>query len=91
MVTKKLALWVGCDLKQRFENKIIPVDLAVEWGRVQGRCEKKGLAMSAINGLIAVSVLVYQCTVVTSNTGPVFKNQVHQSGVALLNLRGEQK
>ncbi|VAW56342.1 hypothetical protein MNBD_GAMMA07-1092 [hydrothermal vent metagenome] len=79
---KKLALWVEHDLKQRFEKRIIPIDLAVaaEWGRVQESCEKKGLPMPAIDGLIAVSALVYQCTVVTRNT-----EDMRQSGVRLLN------
>ena len=79
---KKLALWVEHDLKQRFENRIIPIDLAVatEWGRVQGSCEKKGQPMPAIDGLIAVSALVYQCIVVTRNT-----EDMCQSGVGLLN------
>lgn len=78
---RKLSLWVEQDLKQRFENRIIPIDLAVatEWGRVQGACEKKGLSMPAIDGLIAVSALVYQCVVVTRNTG-----DMRQSGVQLL-------
>ncbi len=79
---RKLVQWVGQDLKQRFENRIIPIDLAVatEWGRVQGACEKKGLPMPAIDGLIAASALVYQCAVVTRNT-----SDMHQSGVELLN------
>lgn len=79
---RTLALWVEHDLKQRFENRIIPVDLAVatEWGRVQGACEKKGLPMLAIDGLIAASALVYHCIVVTRNT-----EDMRQSDVGLLN------
>ncbi len=78
---RKLTLWVEQDLKQRFENRIIPIDLAVatEWGRVQGSCEKKGLPMPAIDGLIAASALVYHCVVVTRNT-----EDMRQSGVDLL-------
>ncbi len=79
---KMLDLWVEHDLKQRFENRIIPIDLAVatEWGRVQGACEKKGLLVPAIDGLIAASALVYHCVVVTRNT-----EDMRQSGVGLLN------
>ena len=85
---KKLTLWVEHDLKQRFENRIIPVDLAVatKWGRVQGACEKKGLPMPAIDGLIAASALVYQCVVVTRNI-----EDMRQSGVGLLNPWGGKR
>ncbi|MFV2057247.1 MAG: hypothetical protein ACC707_12315 [Thiohalomonadales bacterium] len=49
---KKLVQWMEYDLKRRFENRIIPVDLAVAttWGRVQGACEKRGLRMPTIDG-----------------------------------------
>jgi len=79
---RKLVLWVEHDLKHRFGNRIIPVDLAVatEWGRVQGACEKKGLPMPAIDGLIAASALIYHCIVVTRNT-----EDMRQSDVGLLN------
>ena len=79
---KKLLLWLETDLRQRFGNRVVAIDLAVAtmWGRVQGVCEKKGQGMPAIDSLIAVSALVNNCTVVTRNTG----DMVH-SGAALLN------
>ena len=66
---KKLRIWVEEDLKQRFEGKIIPIDLevAAQWGILQGASEKRGEPMPTIDGLIAVSGLVNNCTVVTRN------------------------
>ena len=79
---KKLTLWVEEDLKQRFEGRIISIDLDVtsKWGILQGVSEKAGKPMPAIDGLIAVSGLVNQCTVVTRNI-----TDMEQSGAELFN------
>jgi toxin FitB len=79
---RKLQLWVEQDLKQRFENRIIPVDweISCQWGVIQGQAELAGKSMPVIDGLIAVSGLVYNCIVVTRNiTG------MKQSSVELFN------
>ena len=67
---RKLQLWVNEDLTQRFAGRILPIDkaVAVKWGIIQGVAELKGKTMPAIDGLIAVSGLVYDCIVVTRNT-----------------------
>lgn len=67
---QKLRIWVEEDLRQRFEGRIIPVDLnvATRWGEIQGSLEKKGKMMPTIDGLIAISALVNNCIVVTRNT-----------------------
>ncbi|MFI3155497.1 MAG: hypothetical protein QX199_05015 [Methylococcaceae bacterium] len=51
---RKLQLWVEQDLKQRFENRIISIDLEVSsrWGAIQGEAELVGRAMPTIDGLI---------------------------------------
>ena len=79
---RKLQLWVEQDLKQRFENRIIPIDLeiAVRWGAVQGEAERVGKPMPVIDGLIAASGLVHNCIVVTRNIV-----DMEQSSVELLN------
>ena len=83
-VTRKtrLRLWVEEDLKQRFEGRIIPIDLnvAVEWGAIQGAAELLGKPMPTVDGLIAVSGLVHNCIVVTRNI-----SDMAQSSVELLN------
>lgn len=79
---RTLQLWVEHDLKQRFENRIIPVDLEISsrWGAIQGEAERVGKSMPVIDGLIAVSGLVHQCIVVTRNIA-----DMKQSSVELLN------
>lgn len=66
---QKLRLWVEDDLNKRFEGRIIPISfsIAAEWGRMQGKTELSGKPMPTMDGLIAVSGLVSQCTVVTRN------------------------
>lgn len=79
---RSLKLWVEEDLKKRFEGRVIPVDLdvSVKWGAIQGAAELIGKPMPAIDGLIAVSGLVYNCVVVTRNTA-----DMEQSSAELLN------
>ena len=79
---KKLKLWVEEDLKQRFEGRVLPIDLktTTQWGTLQGKSEQAGKPMSAIDGLIAVSGLVNNCVVVTRNT-----LDMEQSTVELFN------
>ena len=73
---KKLRLWVEEDLKQRFEGKIIPIDLDVstQWGIIQGLSEKAGKPMPTIDGLIAVTGLVNNCIIVTRNTSDMVQS-----------------
>ncbi len=79
---RKLQLWVEEDLKQRFEGRIVPIDLdvSVKWGALQGAAELRGKPMPAIDGLIAVSGLVHNCIVVTRNVA-----DMAQSTAELLN------
>jgi predicted nucleic acid-binding protein len=80
-----LQLWVEEDLKKRFVGRIISIDLdvAVKWGTVQGKAERSGKPMPAIDGLIAVSGLVHNCIVVTRNIA-----DMTQSSAELLNPWG---
>lgn len=79
---KKLKLWVEEDLKQRFQGRILPIDLetSVKWGSLQGLSEQVGKPMPTIDGLIAVSGLINNCVVVTRNT-----SDMEQSTVELFN------
>ncbi|HFE37472.1 MAG TPA: type II toxin-antitoxin system VapC family toxin [Gammaproteobacteria bacterium] len=65
----KLRLWVEEDLKQRFEGRVLNIDVrvATRWGEIQGKSEKEGKPLSSIDGLIAVTGLVNNCVVVTRN------------------------
>ncbi len=79
---KRLTIWIEEDLKKRFENRIIPIDLKVvtNWGSLQGLAELAGKTMPTLDGLIAVSALTYHCTVATRNT-----SDMEQSTAELFN------
>jgi toxin FitB len=79
---KKLKLWVHHDLKQRFENRILTIDANVceRWGVIQGEAELVGKPMPVLDGLIAVTGLVYGCVVVSRNLA-----DMRQCGAELLN------
>ncbi len=78
----ELHTWIENDLKERFWNRIINIDLnvAMVWGKIQGIAEKRGKPMSAIDSLIAATGLTYKLTVVTRNV-----MDMEQSGVGLFN------
>ena len=75
---KKLRLWVEEDLKQRFEGRILSIDLetTTQWGILQGKSEKSGKPMPVIDGLIAVSGLINNCIVVTRNISDMEQSTV---------------
>lgn len=79
---EELHNWVENDLKDRFWNRVIDIDLhvAMQWGKIQGIAEKAGRPMPAIDSLIAATGIVHHLTVVTRNTV-----DMKESGVALFN------
>ena len=74
--------WVEHDLKERFRNRILSVDLnvAMVWGKIQAKTELDGKPMPAIDGLIAATGMAHDLTVATRNIA-----DMKQSGVTLLN------
>lgn len=74
--------WVEHDLKERFRNRILNVDLnvAMVWGKIQAKTELDGKPIPAIDGLIAATGMAHNLIVVTRNIA-----DMEQSGVALLN------
>jgi predicted nucleic acid-binding protein len=79
---KELRNWIESELKNRFQNRIIGIDMSVSilWGKIQCSTEKKGKPMPAIDSLIAATGLAYNLTVVTRNVA-----DMEQSGVKLFN------
>ena len=77
----RLHKWVNSDLRERFKNRVLGIDLNVStrWGQLQGRAEKIGKPMPAIDGLIAASAIVNDLIAVTRNT-----SDMEQSGVTLI-------
>ncbi len=72
---KKLHLWVEHDLRERFRNRILPIDVQVAmiWGQIQGKAEKKGKGMPTIDGLISATGLAFDLVVVTRNMSDMAK------------------
>lgn len=79
---EELRDWVEDELKNRFQNRIIGIDMNISilWGKVQCLAEKKGKPMPAIDSLIAATGVAYDLTVVTRNVA-----DMKQSGVKLFN------
>lgn len=67
---KRLMNWVARDLKERFEGRILNLDLAVmeTWGSIMGELEKKGRLVPLMDSLIAATALQNSMVVVTRNT-----------------------
>lgn len=67
---KRLELWIGEDLRDRFEKRILPVneEVADAWGQLIARSEDLGRPMHVMDGFLAATAEVYQLTLVTRNT-----------------------
>ena len=78
----ELRIWIEGELKDRFQNRIIGIDMRVSilWGKIQCVAEKKGKPMPAIDSLIAATGIAHDLIVVTRNV-----SDMEQSGVTLLN------
>jgi predicted nucleic acid-binding protein len=79
---EELRIWIADELKNRFQSRIISIDMRVSilWGKIQCLAEKNGKPMPAIDSLIAATGIAYDLTVVTRNVA-----DMEQSGVKLLN------
>ncbi|MBW1895070.1 MAG: type II toxin-antitoxin system VapC family toxin [Deltaproteobacteria bacterium] len=79
---EELRIWVENELKNRFQNRIIGIDITIStiWGKIQCIAEKKGRPMPAIDSLIAATGIVHDLIVVTRNV-----SDMEQCGVKLLN------
>jgi predicted nucleic acid-binding protein len=77
-----LRVWIEDELKKRFQNRVIGIDMRVSviWGKIQCAAEKKGKPMPAVDSLIAATGIAHDLTIVTRNV-----TDMEQSGVKLLN------
>jgi len=64
-----LQQWVEHDLMERFEGRIltIDVDIAIAWGNLQGAAEQTGESLPVMDSLIAATAKAYGLAVVTRN------------------------
>lgn len=62
----RIAAWLEVELPAWFEDRVLPVDAAVadEWGRLLARTRH---TVSAVDSLIAATVLRHRLTIVTRN------------------------
>lgn len=79
---KELNRWAKEDLKHRFKNRILNINLEVanKWGEILAAGEKNGSPLPAVDSLIAATALVHDFSVVTRNT-----KDVEGSGVEVIN------
>jgi len=79
---EELRIWIADELKNRFQNRVIGIDMRVSilWGKIQCFAEKNGKSMPVIDSLIAATGIAYDLTVVTRNV-----TDMEQSGVKLFN------
>ena len=79
---KELNRWVKEDLKHRFKNRILSINLEEvnKWGEILAIAEKSGNPLPAIDSLIAATAQVHDLSVVTWNT-----QDMEGSGVEVIN------
>jgi predicted nucleic acid-binding protein len=79
---KELNRWVKEDLKHRFKNRILSINLEEvnKWGEILAIAEKSGNSLPAIDSLIAATAQVHDLSVVTRNT-----QDMEGSGVEVIN------
>ncbi len=67
---EKLQNWVEHDLVDRFEGRVLGLDMdtALVWGRFQGEAELKGEKLPVMDSLIAATAASHGLFVVTRNT-----------------------
>lgn len=65
----QLEAWLELDLQVRFSGRILAVDgpIADRWGWMAAEAKRKGLALSAIDGLLAATALHHNLTIVSRN------------------------
>jgi len=64
-----LQAWIEHDLIERFEGRILDLDLetALIWGKLQGEAELKGGKLPVMDSLIAATAIAHGLLVVTRN------------------------
>lgn len=66
---RRLQEWLGGELLQRFDGRIVPVndDVALTWGDVTAECAAVGRPIEAMDALIAATARVRALELVTRN------------------------
>ena len=71
----ELSKWLNDDLRVRFSDRIISldVDVMMGWGIICGSLERLGISTPVMDSLIAASAIAYDLILVTNNVND-FKN-----------------
>lgn len=79
---RELQSWLEQDLLQRFRDRLLDVDVevALEWGRLQGEARAKGNLAPVVDSLLAATAIRHNLTLVTRNVV-----DFERFGVKLLN------
>jgi len=66
---ESLSYWLNNDLMQRFEGRILDVDLEImlKWGEINAKLQKIGKPMPIMDSLIASSCLAKEFVLITRN------------------------
>lgn len=74
----ELQEWVEHDLTLRFAGRIIDIDqeAMLNWGRLQGDSEQKGVNLPVMDSLIAATAKTHRLVVVTRNVTDLERCQV---------------
>jgi predicted nucleic acid-binding protein len=61
--------WLAHDLPQRFETRIIPVEVpvALAWGDLMALAKRSGRGLASMDGLIAATAVAHNFTLATRN------------------------
>lgn len=77
-----LLSWLDNDLRRRFSNRILPIDLevALVWGSKRGDASRNGVTLPFADSLIAATALAHGMTVVSRNA-----SDLQRCGAMILN------
>jgi predicted nucleic acid-binding protein len=61
--------WLEVELQSRFSGRILPIDAAVadRWGLLAAESKRHGVALSAVDGLLAATAIHHNLTLVSRN------------------------
>jgi len=81
----ELQSWVELDLVERFNGRILEIDLdtAISWGRLQGEAERVGEKLPVMDSLIAATAATHGLIVVSRN-----ERDIERCGVRVCNPWG---
>lgn len=65
----RLELWIRDDLTQRFQGRVLPVDMVVAeaWGRITARARRMGKPLGSVDAFFAATADAHDLTLATRN------------------------